>query len=277
MRDDSKSPNWIKLLEEKFPLIAKVYLTESEMKKVNSQLSKRNEAIIEAKSDYETTFYDLLTLIKSDDNSRRTSSIGLLNLLNKLIEEYSFLIKNDTPLFFKLKKQLSDLFRANGAKYLDKVGELACTLYLLKELNYAEIVDLEYKYELEIYNKNSKDADLLFENKKTKEKILIDIFNISADFNKIENEEKLGQFLKLRVDKKRADKRFDSIYVNEKYETAFIQPFVWIFDLNTILKYKEVLDVISSKDSLPTLCLRQKTDGINKFYDCVRIANIEEI
>ena len=267
-------------LYSNFPYVAQMYsyLGESELKIINKKLQDRNNKL-SAGEECEPTFYDLVLIAyypQIGTSRQKDSYSKMLSLLNESIKEYCALVHNNLELVNQLKRQLRDLFKINGAKYLDKCGELFSAIYLIKKYTNYELKALEYKFEKEINPKESKNADLVFNERGTNNLILVDIYNLNLDCEEIENEEGLSKLLIHRLSKKRNEKRFDSDFVKNNFHRAILQPFIWIMDIDTIIKYKTFWKGFSFDNTWPILCLRQRSDQNNKiFYNCVEIANID--
>jgi hypothetical protein len=135
---------------------------------------------------------------------------------------------------------------------------------------------MEFKYEMAIKAKDSRDVDLLFTSKDDGRSHIIDIVNLTLDYEKIESESLLCKLLDHRFSEKINNKAFTSTHVKEHYRTASVQPFIWIYHIDTLLNYKLLLSTIRKDHVLPLLCLRQRSDSAGRlFYDCVSIADIE--
>jgi len=267
-------------LNSYFPYIAKMYpyYRESEQNRIKKNIQERDKKL-KVGDEYSTTFYDLVLFtyyLKIGDSRQKDSFLKLLSLLNDSIKEYYALVHHDPKLINQLKQQLRDLFNVNGAKYLEKYSELLSTIYLIKKLTNHKLIALQYKFEKEINPKNSTDADLVFCENNTNNLILIDVFNLDLDYKRIENEEGLSKLLIHRLSNKRNTKRFDSDFVKVNFQAAVLQPFIWIMDIETIIKYKSFWKGFSFDNTYPILCLRQRSDQNNVItYDCVKITDID--
>jgi hypothetical protein len=268
-------------LKSNFPYIAQMYtsLDDSAQDDIYKQIRDRNSTLGE-EEEYETTFYDFFPPIiypQTETARQKEAFQKILTLLDGAIKEYFNLVQNELGLINQLKRQLGNLFRVNGDNYLDKIGELLSTNYLIKRYDNYKLKALEYEYEKEIKGKDSKDVDLILEEKETGNLILVDVYNLNLDYKKIENENGLSKLLSYRLSKKRSDKHFDSDFVRTNYHKAILQPFIWIYDIDTIFKYKKFWDSFSFVDTWPILCLRQRSNQSNElFFDCVEIANIDK-
>src|SRR5690606_12644009 len=127
-------------------------------------------------------------------------SAGLLKSLNETVRQFIDLVDHDAGLVRQLKKHMKDLFQLNESRYLEKLGELYSTVFLIQQHKNFRLVSLEHKYELtdEVKKRDSKDTDILFRNEATGGLILIDILNINLDYSKIENAEGLKKTLSKR-------------------------------------------------------------------------------
>ena len=235
--------------------------------------------VLESELHYEANFYDnLVRVIEPQMGTPREREVALklLTFLNDQIGLFFNLVNNDEKLIRQLKGQLNNLFQVNGDKYLDKVGEIASTIYLIKTQTSYTLTALEFKYEASIRGRDSKDVDVLFTSKSDGHSQIVDIFNLNLNFEKIENETLFGKLLDHRLSKKIKDKEFDSDYVKGQFRIACVQPFIWIYDIATTLKYKSFLGAIQSEHILPLLCLRQRSDNSGRLtYDCVPVSEIE--
>jgi hypothetical protein len=269
--------DWLAYLNHWFPHIGRVYLSQREQNLINSKLKKRFETL-DSGLQYQTNFYDNLVRViqpQMGTPREREVSLKLLTFLNDQIGLFFNLVNNDDKLIKQFKGQLNNLFQINGDKYLDKVGEVASTLYLMKTLTLYTLTELEFKYEKSLKGRYSKDVDLLFTSTTDGHIRIIDIFNLTLDFKKIKNETLLKKLLDHRLSEKINDKAFTSPHVKEHFREAYIQPFIWIFDMDTVFKYKPLLNTIHAEHVLPLLCLRQRTDRAGHlFYDCIRVSEI---
>lgn len=279
--------DWKLYLSILFPFLGAVYLSKTAMEDVNAKLALRNvnitkkiELVENENVAVSTNFYDLmLRVIMPNDFSMGEYKMahGILNCLNNSVGEYFKMVENDTALIGSIKKLLDGLFRVNGDKYLDKIGELQSIIYLMKSYGKHRLNSLEYKFERNgnyVLN-DSKDADLFFVNELNGEKLLIDVLNINLDEKKIVSADLLAKLIKHRIDEKMTKKGFHSEYVKSNYGNVQLQPFMWIFDIEVIKKYKSVFSSFSSETVLPILCLRKREDvNQNISYDCVRIEDI---
>lgn len=273
--------NWQAYLNIHFPNLAKVYLSERDMNEVNEQITARNDSLLRAgNGTLKTTFYDLFIRVlepRIGTERERVSAKGLLSYLDKVVLEFFTLVQSDSILCSKLRKQLNGLFRANEDKYLDKVGELLSLVFLMKKYPHYELVALDYKFEKEgnRINKNSADADVFFRDSLNGETILIDIFNLNLDHRKIENEKLLDKLIVERLQTKYQNKRFDTAQVKTDYTKAYLQPFIWVYDLDTITQYHDYFSNFNFNGSLSILSLRQRSDvNGNLFYDCSEVKDV---
>lgn len=270
--------DWLSYLKHWFPNIARVYVGPEEQKVINEKLRARLNTL-ESAFQYEVNFYDNFVRViepQMGTSREREVALKLLTFLNDQIGLFFNLVNNDEKLIQQLKAQLNNLFQVNGDKYLDKLGELACTIQLMKTQTSYILTALEFKYETSTKGKTSKNVDMLFTSKIDGHLLIIDIFNLSLDFKKIENEILFGKLLSYRLTRKIEEKAFDSDPVKNHFKFCCIQPFIWIFDIDTILKYKSFLENFKVEQVLPILCLRQRsTDTGNLLFDCVTISGIE--
>jgi len=269
---------WSTYLKIHYPDLSKVYLNHNGEKRINKQLEKRNSQILEClPENYSANFYDqFVRIINSEIGNKRERNVAesLLSQINTLVKELIIICKENKIPITKLKNQLSDLFGVNGAKYLDKVGELLSTIYLLRSNSNYRLLDLEFKHE-PYKKRNSKDSDLLIYDSSKKGKILIDIFNINLDYKKIENDAGLEKTLCYRIGDKHLKKGYNEPESIKSYKKAIIQPIVWIYDIETIIKYQNLFENFTIHGSLPILFLRQRSnEKRNVYYDCVEAKNI---
>jgi len=266
-------------LKINFPFINKVFpfTKESEFSEILNGLANRDSKLINGQR-HETTFYDLLNFdVDSEIGTARERELShkFLSLLNDSVKIFFELVNGDPTLIEQLKSQLNNLFRVNGYKYMDKIGELLSTNYLIKKYHDHKLIALEFEFEKPIRPKNSKDTDLLFRQNGTNNRCLIEIFNLNLDYEKIESEEGLAKLLNYRLGKKSREKHLDTDFVKKNFHQAVLQPFIWIFDINTINKYAEFWKRFRPKNTLPILCLRQRSDSNHKLYfDCVEVTKI---
>ncbi len=272
--------NWKSYLDYHYPYISKVYLDDSDMDAVNLRIQKRNDTLNVEGHQYETTFYDLLVRVIHPEigtSREKEVSLKILDFLNEQINAFMKLVGNNSELIKQLKKQLDNLFRVNGDKYLDKFGEIASTVFLMQKFGAENLNSLEYKFEKEIRGKNSRDVDLVFSDKISKELILIEVFNVKLDYKRIMNEEGLLKILNDKLSKKRKEKGLDSDFLTGKYKYRLLQPFIWIFDIDTIFKYNDFLRTLNIENILPILCLRQRSDNEGRiYYDCTDMINLKK-
>lgn len=269
--------DWNSYLKVHYPALATVYLNQSAQRKINVQLEERNKQIQKSHSNYSSNFYDqFVRVINMDIGSEKEQNVAksLLSQIDDVVRQLIQICgKNDIPIS-KLKEQTKGLFQVNGDKYLDKVGEVLSTHYLLTNNPQYGLLDLEFKHEPQ-KGKNSRDSDLKIHDASVNIDILIDILNVNLDYTKIEDEEKLTKILNHRIGKKHEKKGYNEVITIDSYGKACIQPFIWIYDLDTIQKYLKVLESFSVYNSLPILLLRQRSDDKgSKFYDCVEVKDI---
>jgi len=270
--------DWLAYLDIWFPNIRRVYVAPRDQRAINAKLRARLENIGND-SNYQANFYDNLVRVimpQMGTPREREVALKLLTFLDEEVGEFFNLVSNDNKLIEQLKRQLNNLFQINGDKYLDKVGEVASTIYLIKFLTSYTLTELEFKYEKPTRGNDSKDVDLLFTSTTDGHKQIIDILNLNLDFEKIESKPSFKKLLDHRLSNKITDKAFASPHVKDLYSAAYIQPFVWIYDIDTILKYKSFLGGIQAEHVLPLLCLRQRSDSTGHLsYDCLRVSDIE--
>ena len=269
--------DWSTYFNKLFPNIGSMYFTEREMKAVNKKLDERNERLLISGERYPTCIYDLMARIVHPgigSTREKAVAIGLLTTIEGAIGKLSELMLGNTFLLSQLKKQLKDLFYDNEAKYLEKIGELFASIHLIESYPSYTLRSLEYKYE-RINGKSSnkgKDADLYFQGTSIENSILIDVVNISLDYKRIENDVGLETILSDRIRSKIHAKRFDDNDVIKYYEKAMIQPFLWVFDWETILQFKKSLKKTYFSNSLPILLMTQQTDASgNLSYKCISV------
>jgi len=269
--------DWSTYFNKLFPNIGSMYFTEREMKAVNRKLYERNKRLLISEEQNPTCIYDLMArIVHPGIGSMREKAvaIGLLTSIDGAIGKLSELLLGDTFLLSQLKKQLKDLFNDNEAKYVEKIGELFASIHLIESYPSYTLRSLEYKYERingKISNKG-KDADLYFQGTNIENSILIDVVNISLDYKRIENDTGLETILSDRIRSKIQTKGFDDEDVIKYYEKAMIQPFLWVFDWDTILKYKNSLKKTYFSNSLPILLMTQQTDASGSLsYKCISV------
>lgn len=244
------------------------------MNAVNKVLNKRNKLLLlQPTSECTTTIYDLLVRIIQPligNERERLIANELLSFLNKKVGELLELFGDNNLLINQLKSQMADLFRDNEARYLEKIGELLSTIHLIKSHPEYQILAIGYKHETVNgkREKDSKDTDILFEHSVNKQKILVDILNISLDFQKIENEDGLNVIIRDRIGRKREQKLYDDEIILSYFSETIIQPFIWIYNADTIFRYKNAFKNITDKNTYPILLLRQQSDNKgNLYYD----------
>ena len=258
--------DWSTYFNKLFPNIGSMYFTDREMKAVNKKLDERNERLLISGEQYPTCIYDLMARIVHPgigSLKEKAVAVGLLTSIDNAIGKLSELVLRDVFLLSQLKKQLKDLFNDNGAKYLEKIGELFASIHLIESYPNHTLKSLEYKYERvdgKISSKG-KDADLYFKGTNIENSILIDVVNISLDYKRIENDAGLETIISDRIGSKIKAKRFDDQDVVKYYEKTMIQPFLWVFDWETILQFKKSLRKTYFSNSLPILLLTQQTDA----------------
>lgn len=272
--------DWSDYFNKLYPYIGSIYLSTTEMKRINESLTKRTEKLVTClPSTYPTTIYDLLMRIVTPEIGsvrEKQMSAGLLKSLNETVRQFIDLVNHDGELVRQLKKQMKDLFQLNESRYLEKLGELYSTVFLIQQHKNFRLVSLEHKYELtdEVKKRDSKDADILFRNEATGGLILIDILNINLDYSKIENAEGLKKTLSKRIAGKIKSKRFDNPDLKRRYESVLIQPFVWIYDLDTIQKYQDVFQKFHGDVHTELLVMRQRSDGQHISYDVCKASEL---
>ncbi|MBL6447625.1 hypothetical protein JMN32_15005 [Fulvivirga sp. 29W222] len=277
--NDDLSIEWSSHLKIHYPALAEVYLNESAETKINRQFKERNNKLLsKPTTTYSTTFYDLFArVIDNRIGSARELKVAhsLLGQLNGEVQKLLDILSQNSISTNQLKGQMDGLFRLNDAKYLDKVGELLSTNYILENYDHFKLLQLEFKHERHL-GKRSKDSDLLLFDKTLNRKVLVDILNINLDHKKIESEEGLSEILSHRIENKAFDKRYTDAEVVQTFGKAVIQPFIWVYDWHTIVTYKEVLGNFSVYNSLPILLLRQRSDFQSQqiYYDCIKASDI---
>jgi hypothetical protein len=266
--------DWKAYLNIHFPHLARIFLSKDYAVEMNAKLTSRNKKLQGTQADYFTTLYDhLIRIIEpTAPNDRRTKlARGLLHFLNDQVAAFDQLTSGDRVLFNQLKDQMEDLFRDNEARYLDRVGELLSTVHLIRKFAPARLSSLKHYYTLK-NNKidtKGKDADLCFI-KPDGKLVMIDIYNINLNHELIEDEAGLNKILNDRITKKWKEKKFDDPGLTTRYEHIYVQPFLWLYDLDTIEKYNNVLSAFQRPEALPVLAMRQQSDNNeNVFYDCV--------
>ncbi|WP_057937863.1 hypothetical protein [Algoriphagus resistens] len=269
---------WSSYLKVHFPALSEIYLDTHAEKEINEQLVTRNSELLKVCPDkYTTTFYDLFVRIintEIENDREQEISRSLLGQLNDNVERLNNILIQNKLSISQVKNYLDGLFRVNGEKYLDKVGELLSTNYILENNNNFKLLQLEYKHEPHLGNK-SKDSDLLIFDEVLKGGILVDILNVNLDHEKIEDEIGLTKILSHRIGNKYIDKRYHKIQINDSFKIGVIQPFIWVYDLCSILKYEEVFRNFTIYNSLPILLLRQKSNGQGQvYYDCIQAKDI---
>jgi len=266
--------DWQAYLNTYYPHLGKIFLSKNKAKEVNAKLTSRNRKLLETKEEYFTTLYDhLIRIIEpSAPNDRRTKiAHGLLGFFEAEVAAFEQLTSGAKVLFNQLKHQMEDLFWDNEAKYLDRVGELLSTVYLTRKFNPDRLSSLKHYY---VFKNNKidtkgKDADLCFI-KTDGQLVLIDIYNINLKHEMIEDEAGLAKILTDRISKKWKEKKFDDPALATRYQQIYIQPFLWLYDLETIEKYTHILAGFQFPKSLPILSIRQRSDSNeNVFYDCI--------
>lgn len=266
--------DWQSYLNIHYPHLGGIFLTKDQAEEVNAKLTSRNRKLLEIKADYFTTVYDYFVRIinPSSPNDRLTKlARGILGFLNDQVAAFEQLTGNDEVLFNQLKDQMEDLFRDNEAKYLERVGELLSTVHLIGKFSLARLSSLKHYYMLKNnrIDTKGKDADLCFI-QPNGQLVMIDIVNINLKHELIEDEDGLIKILTDRVLKKWQSKKFDDPTLASRYQQIYIQPFLWLYDLETIEKFNHVLSGFQLPESLPILAMRQRSDANgNLFYDCV--------
>ena len=274
--DDNKlvDIDWQSHLNYHYPNLAKLYFSKGKMHEINAKLTKRNLELEKHKNSYPASFYDHFIHVidkKGINDRRKIIANGLLNFLEQQVIEFTSLTNGDPVLFEQLKSQMEDLFWDNDAKYLDRVGELLSTNYLIKKMMPARLSSLKHYFFLknnEIDHKGP-DADLCFI-QPNGQKIIIDIFSINSDHQKIADENGLQTFFDYRINQKWISKKFDDPLLPDRYEEILIQPFLWLYDLPTIETYRTTLANLNNTKALPILILQQLSNADGKvFYKCV--------
>ncbi len=269
---------WSSYLKVYFPALSEIYLDTPAEKEINEQLETRNSDLLKVCPDeHATTFYDLFVrIINTEIGNEREQEISrsLLGQFNDNVKKLNNILIQNKVSSSQLKNQLDGLFRVNGEKYLDKVGELLSTNYIFENNTNFKLQQLEYKHEPHLGNK-SKDSDLLIFDEVLNGNILVDILNVNLDHEKIEGEKGLSKILSHRIGNKYIDKRYHNLQIIESFKKTLIQPFIWVYDLDTIQKFKEVFRDFTIYNSLPILFLRQRSNGQGQvYYDCVQAKDI---
>lgn len=190
--------------------------------------------------------------------------------MDKLIEEFFVIVKNDANLVRQLAKQLKGLFLVYEDKYNNKIGELLSTINLVKKFASYQLESLEFKYE---NSSKGKDVDVLLKEKNSGGLILVEILNINPDEDKIGGEAELLLFLNARISKKIAAKKFE--LARKRFEDIRIQPFLWVYDFELVLKHKQTFESFEALDVLPVLCLRQRSTASGEItFDCIEAKNL---
>jgi hypothetical protein len=272
--------DWNTYFDKLFPNIGSMYFTERQMKAVNKKLYERNEQLLITEKQYPTCIYDLMArIVHPGIGSLKEKAVaaGLLTSIDGAIGKLSELMLGDVFLLSQLKKQLKDLFNDNEAKYLEKIGELFASIHLIESYPNHTLKSFEYKYEKvdgKISNKG-KDADLYFQGKNIENSILIDVVNISLDYRRIESNAGLETIISDRIRSKIKAKRFDEQDVVKHYGQAMVQPFLWVYDWGTILRFKSSLKKTYFSNSLPILILTQQSDASgNLSYKCINVNDL---
>ncbi|MDR6338148.1 hypothetical protein HNQ91_001170 [Filimonas zeae] len=266
--------DWLSFLKDKYANLAKVYFSASNISEINTKLTKRLRKHALTKQNYNTNIYDFLVRIKEfPDSLERIVRVGkgLISFLDGQVNEFITLTNNNPELLRQLKEEMADMFWENEAKYLDRVGELVSTVFLIKEMAPARLHSFSHVYLPDgTYKGDPPDADLCFEQPGRKP-VLIEIRNINLNYERITSEEGLYNIIAGRITKKWAEKKFDSPGLNERYDKIWIQPFIWIYDQPTIERYTEALNSFTFANTLPLLSLQQAADSWgNIYYRCHR-------
>ena len=266
--------DWQQHLDRQFPNLGKVYISKDKMQEVNAKLTRRNRDLEITRANYDATFYDhfihVIDTVGGNDR-RKKIAWGLLSLLEAKVSEFSDLTGNDPVLFRQLKDQMEGLFRDNQAKYLDRVGELLSTVQLIKAFDPARPSSLKHHYMQEngMIDNKGKDADLLLI-RPDGQKVLIDILNVNLDHDRITDREGLRIVLTHRIEKKWKEKKFDEPQLHARYEQILIQPFIWVYDQDTIEQYRDLLAGFVMPQALPLLMMQQGADPTGKIvYQCL--------
>lgn len=280
--DESISINWKSHWDTHFPNIGSVYLTTSEMNAINKKLTLRNKNLLEKQpANYSPTIHDhLAKIINQNIGTEREQKIAgaLLNIIDIGISEFKSLTSYNVDLFPQLKKQLKGMFHDNEAKYLEKIAELLASVYLIKNMPNVKLASLEEKFQLKngLPDKSGKDADLLIQNQDSGETSLIDIVNIALEANRIETATGLENIIKDRIEKKWESKNFNDATLKDRYNNVQLQIFIWIYNIDIILKFKDVFLKFENNSILPFLFLVQYTDANGRIiFKCQKASEID--
>lgn len=207
--------------------------------KVEIAYSKRIDYIKKAIQDenyisLRKSFIDHLFLFKED----RDKSIAFLKDIDLKAKSIYDHLSNSKSNIDKLRSILEQLVlpETEDSKSNDRIAEIYAIDYLLSRKN-IRIIELEYGLS------NGKHIDCLIQNTDNNETVLVDFFSIIIDSSKVENSEKLGNFLISRIIKKYKTKTSNLKTLDCRFR---VFPILWVD--NIVLK--ENLDFLVDSESI---------------------------
>ena len=165
-----------------------------------------------------TSFIDNLIFFKAEKD-KLTSFLHDIDISVKTLYDNFYESKSKVD---KLRSILMQLILPiiEDSKAYDRIAEIYAINYLLCQKR-IKIIELEYGLS------NGKHIDCLIQNIENGENILLDFLSINVESNKVENQEKFGEFLIYRIKKKYTEKMFGLQALDYRFK---VFPILWIED-----------------------------------------------